>query len=100
MAELDDILETIHNLQPTGRINLTNVSSMEPSIFIDRFLGGFGVVEISRADIETFKTYSDGECQKLANCGRQINRVSKRIVNVLSSRVGQVFCSILIRETA
>lgn len=57
-------------------------------------------MEISRADIETFKTYSDGEYQKLANCGRQINRVSKRIVNVLSSRVGQVFCSILIRETA
>lgn len=57
-------------------------------------------MEISRADVETFKTYSDGQCQKLANYGRQINRVSKRIVNVLSSRVGKVCCSILIRETA
>lgn len=57
-------------------------------------------MEISRADVETFKTYSDRECQKLANCGRQINRVGKRIVNVLSSRVGKVCCSILIRETA
>lgn len=59
LTELDDVLETIHNLQPTGRINLTNVPSMEPPIFIDRFFGGFMVVEISRADVETFETYSD-----------------------------------------
>lgn len=59
LAELDDVLETIHNLQSTGRINLTNVPSMEPPIFIDRFFGGFMVVEISRADVETFETYSD-----------------------------------------
>lgn len=100
MAELDDILETIHNLQPTGRIDLANVSSMEPPIFVDRFLGGFGIVEISRADVKTFKTYSDWDSQELANCGRQVNRMSNGMVNILSSGVGKVSCSVLIRESA
>lgn len=100
LAELDDVLETIHNLQPTGRINLTNVPSMEPPIFIDRFFGSFMVVEISRADVGTFKTYSDCVGQpKVSELRPKVNRVSKRIVNVLSSGVGKVFCSVLIRSS-